>query len=88
MGLKDETIVLAQNIVWNELMKQYVGRQFKTKTDIYTTPCASSILESYKVSDLSTMRTWPLTDIVEKYNIISSGKAIFPLIHNISCPVR
>ncbi|XP_036138295.1 uncharacterized protein LOC118644260 [Monomorium pharaonis] len=86
-GLQDNTIILLRNIAYNTESKELViiGNQFECKENYYNTPCDSSVLSIYKVSQLSKLKMWPLRTINIKYvtyPVNNNEYIIIPLLHN------
>lgn len=68
------------------LLKLITGKRFLSKRNLYENPCASSILNTYEVENLSKKeKTWPLHDVAVKMVCLPIEKARFvviPLLHN------
>lgn len=87
--LKNGSIIVIENIV---LLKKnnetvIIGRRYEKIENFFTEPCQSSILEIYKVSNLSPLEYWPLKNIKEKLvrlplrDNINSSAVILPFLH-------
>lgn len=61
------------------------GRKYEKKEEFFTTPFSSSLLHIYKVSNLSHLQSWKLTEIKEKMMNLplpnSSASIILPFLH-------
>ncbi|KYM94120.1 hypothetical protein ALC62_15262 [Cyphomyrmex costatus] len=86
-GLQDNTILLLRNIAYSTESKDLViiDQQFECKDNYYNTPCDSSVLGIYKVSQLSQLKMWPLRSVNKKYAKYVLNNDVFvviPLLHN------
>jgi len=85
-GLKCGAIVCIKNVAYctRRNIPIIIGYKFLEKEDLFTVPCASSMLDIYSVHLRSDLRSWPLKNIVKKYVQLPCGDdkyAVFPLIH-------
>lgn len=66
--MKNGSIIIIENIATlkenNETF--IIGRRYGKVENFFTEPCQSSILEIYKVSNLSPLEYWYLKNIKEK----------------------
>lgn len=55
VGIKENVIAVVKNIVYDSKTKQYflIGKEYLNKQDLYSIPCQSSLLNIYKVNNLS-----------------------------------
>jgi len=87
--LNNKSIIVISNIVFDKVLKcmTVLGKKYFKYTDIYKTPCNSSIIDCWVVEDLeSNLQSWPILEI--KYKClalpISDGSdklAMFPILH-------
>jgi len=65
----NNTIILLRNIAYNTESKELIiiGNQFECKENYYNMPCDSSVLGIYRISQLSTLKVWPLHTVNIKY---------------------
>ncbi|XP_077259700.1 uncharacterized protein LOC143896019 [Temnothorax americanus] len=88
-GLEDGSIVIVQQIAWHVQLNDYIiiGKRFLRKQNFYTTPCESSLLDTYVVSKLALSENtiWPLFTVNRKFFIIpyrDDKYVVLPLLHN------
>lgn len=83
--MKDGSIVKVANIARCALSHQpvVVGRQYQKTEDLYSYPCASSLLDVHLASKPSDINFWPLSEVAAKCVRLPVGKkfAIFPMVH-------
>jgi hypothetical protein len=86
--LKDGSIIMIFNFInINEMHPSgliVMGKRFLKLDNLYEKPCESSVLKIYKASKLSSLLTWPITD-VETKNVAFPVKdyyKVFPLLHS------
>lgn len=87
--LKNGLIILIENIATSKKNNETViiGRRYEKKENFFTEPCQSSILEIYKVSNLSSLEYWYLKNIKEKLIRLPLGDnsnstaVILPFLH-------
>ena len=69
--------------------KIIVGKKFKTINNLFEIPCQSSLLNVYKVENISVKcYTWPVDNITFKMIVIPLSKAknqfaAYPLLHSV-----
>lgn len=85
--LQDNIILLLRNIAYSTESKELViiGNEFECKENYYNTPCDSSVLNIYKVSQLSELKMWPLHTVnikYAKYPLNNDVYIVIPLLHN------
>jgi len=68
-GTVDGAIIQVQNIAFSDHLQALVviGREFLSKRDFYNVPIESSRVGTFKVEQLSDLKTWLLSQIVIKY---------------------
>lgn len=88
-GLEDGSIVIVEQIVWHVQLNDFiiVGKKFIHKQNFYTTPCESSLLDTYIVSKLSLSENtiWPLNKVKRKFFIMpykNDKYVVLPLLYN------
>lgn len=84
--LENETVMYVSNLILSGSKLMFVGRKFKLKTNFYTQPCSSSILNIFFVSKLSSnYATFPVSYIKEKGILLpyQDGFVYISLIHSI-----
>lgn len=87
-GLQDNTIILLRNIAYSSTNSKelvIIGHQFECKEKYYSTPCDSSVLGIYVVSQLSKLKLWPLRCVnikYAKYSLSDDKFIVIPLLHN------
>lgn len=85
--MKDESIIKVENIAYCNTKKCLVaiGRKYMIKEDIFHVPYVSSLLEIYKVGNLSELCSWPTSDISKKMFIMQCSNndafVVIPLLH-------
>jgi len=86
-GLVCKDIVDIHHIAYQRNIREMVivGRYFRTQVDFYEYPLPSSHLEIYHVSDLSELRSWPITAVCRKYICIpfKQDHVAFPTLHTL-----
>lgn len=58
-----------------------LGKEFECKQNFYNVPCDSSVLDVYKVSQLSNLKMWPLSTVNKKYIKFPYGNDEFIVIY-------
>ncbi|KAG8175607.1 hypothetical protein JTE90_019419 [Oedothorax gibbosus] len=83
MLLKDGSIVLAVNFILREGSLYFVGRRFLKKEPFYLSPCESTNLGIFAVSNLSTIDVWHMNDFHSKGVVLPyrNNFVFFPLLH-------
>lgn len=68
-GTTAGTIIQIENIAFSKRLQIpiVIGREFINKRDFYTIPSESSRVGVFKVSKLSNLKKWPLSEITIKY---------------------
>lgn len=85
--MKNQDIVKIENFTTSKFDSSIlvVGRKYEKKEEFFTTPCSSSLLHIHKVSNLSHLQSWKLTEIKEKMMNLplpnSSASIILPFLH-------
>lgn len=86
--LIDKTVVFVKNIATSSNSNKtviIVGNAFKIKEDLFDKPCKSSLLNIFKVCELSQeTKYWPVTEITSKcviFPLKNEKYAVFPLLH-------
>ncbi|XP_054261012.1 uncharacterized protein LOC128985493 [Macrosteles quadrilineatus] len=81
----DGSIVKIDNIVERDGSIMILGKAFSKVSEFFTEPCNSSLLGIFKVSDLSSLKSWNLADVVLKCILLpySDGFVVYPLLHQI-----
>lgn len=65
--LKNGKIISVSNIIIHKDIIKIIGRRFKSKSDFYSKPCSSSVLNTFFVSNLSiSARVYSISDVKEK----------------------
>lgn len=87
-GTKCSEIISVKNIAFNKELNDFVaiGQKFTARTESYLKPCKSSELGIYKVKQLSSLKMWPLSELIVKYYIMPYSEEsyiVVPLIHNL-----
>lgn len=87
--LHDKSIIVISNIIFDKVLKctTVLGKKYFKYSDIYKTPCNSSIIDCWVVEDLeSNFQSWPILEI--KYKCLalpiyagSDKLAMFPILH-------
>ncbi len=93
--LQDLSIVTIDNLVKLENGEEYVvGRKFRSKSDLYMYPCASSYIDVFKIhSPCNEACAWPLNEVkckAMKLKIPNDGEpyesfGIFPILLEDNC---
>lgn len=78
--------------MYDSKIKQYflIGKEYLEMRDIYTVPCQSSLLNIYKVNDLSNnYKMWSVDSVTCKYFCYDipgiNSIAAFPIPHTEKC---
>lgn len=85
-------IILVENILYCKTtnVTMLLAKEFECKNDLFNTPCRSSILNIYKVKQLSPLKIFYAKDIFKKCvlfpyfksdEIVEGEYIVFPLIH-------
>lgn len=87
--LNNKSIIVVSNIVFDKVLEcmTVLGKKYLKYTDIYKTPCNSSIIDCWIVEDLECdLESWPILEI--KYKCLalpiyagSNKLAVFPILH-------
>lgn len=84
-GTTSKKIIQVENISFCRHLQIpiVIGREFINKSDFYTVPFESSRVGIFKVSKLSNLKKWPLSDIVTKYVQIpyKNGYIVSSILH-------
>ncbi|XP_043468219.1 uncharacterized protein LOC122502304 isoform X1 [Leptopilina heterotoma] len=76
-GLLNKDIILILNIAHhvdsNEIV--VIGKNFETVRNLYSKPCESSLLNEFIVSDLSSLKMWPLKNVKRKFMIVPLNRS-------------
>lgn len=85
-GLKTtDEIVIIDNIVQSNEELYAIGRKFDRKSDLFDEPCASSLVLTFQVANLSRNTiVWRLSELTTKYFIVpyKDSYAVTALIHS------
>lgn len=85
-GLNTGAIICIENVAFcrKRNIPMIIGYEFLEKEDLFSVPCASSLLGIYKVHSVSPLKSWLLKRIIKKYTkfVYKDNKyAVFPLLH-------
>lgn len=85
-GLNCGAIICIENVAFcaKRNIPMIIGYEFLKKEDLFSVPCASSLLGIYKVHSFSPLKSWPLKNIIRKYVKFfckDNKYAVFPLLH-------
>lgn len=85
-GLNTGAIICIENVAFcrKRNIPMIIGYEFLEKEDLFSVPCASSLLGIYKVHSVSSLKSWPLKRIIKKYTkfVYKDNKyAVLPSLH-------
>lgn len=83
-GLNCGAIVYIENIAYcaRQNVPLLIGYEFLEKKDLFNIPCQSSILGIYSVCSRSTLKSWPLKNVVCKYVQLFCGENEYAFFHS------
>lgn len=84
-GTADGVIIQVENIAFSDNLQVpvVIGREFVNKCDFYKVPIKSSQIGIFKVTQLSNLKVWPLSQITMKYVQLpyKSAKIVLSILH-------
>ncbi|KAK5644968.1 hypothetical protein RI129_006268 [Pyrocoelia pectoralis] len=83
--LKDNSIVVIKNFATCNGQLMIIGRQFESCEDFYTSPCKSSDLNIYLISNPGPVNSWNIDEVLYKCMKLDYNDqfVIFPLLHSL-----